>query len=201
VRIGPIAASGNDFDEGVDSIAVSSDDGDTWQMRAVPGDRQWSRIATSSGALPRWVEPIGWSADGQLYYLWSEGNELWLGHSDDLAATWDRSQLVSGESPLYYPFMSVGSDGRIAASWFSGFGPELRAHVGLIGRGERVPVLDGTRPLEVDAWRMQDGQRVRDTAGEYVPVAFLADGSLGAVLPIQESEGGSGGFTWLRISP
>ena len=44
-----------------------------------------------------------------------------------------------------------------------------------------------------------DDSRVRDTAGEYFPVKFLADGDLGAVLTIQEAEKGNG-FVWLRIS-
>ena len=45
----------------------------------------------------------------------------------------------------------------------------------------------------------EDGARVRDPAGEYVPVVFLSDGDLGVVTPIQNGADGRGGFSWWRI--
>jgi hypothetical protein len=75
----------------------------------------------------------------------------------------------------------------------------LRAHIGLIDADSPDPGFRLTEPLTADAWTEQEGQRVRDPAGEYFPVVFLDDGDLGAVLPIQASERGDG-FSWLRIA-
>jgi hypothetical protein len=40
---------------------------------------------------------------------------------------------------------------------------------------------------------------MRSAAGEYLPVAFLRDGSLAVVSPIQNERAGRYGFTWWRI--
>jgi hypothetical protein len=199
VRITPVSASGGQYDEGVDLIAVSDDDGRTWALHEPPGRRSWAMDLTQPEDIPRWVEPLAWDERGRLYYLWSEGAELRLGRSADLGVTWDSSVLVRGSAPLYYPFLGIAADGRMAASWFSGVGARLRAHVALVDVGRGEPTIDETPPLPVDAWRTVEGGKTTDPAGEYFPVAFLADGDLGAVLPIQESDRGEG-FSWLRIA-
>jgi Neuraminidase (sialidase) len=60
VRIVPLSASGFQYDEGVDLIAVSADGGKTWQKRPAPGDREWAE--TINATVPRWVEPLAWMA-------------------------------------------------------------------------------------------------------------------------------------------
>ena len=189
VRVTPGSASGNKLEPEFDLIAISDDDGHTWRVHPVPGERDWT-------VLPRWVEPIAWRGDGDLFYLWSEGRELHLGRSGDLGSSWTTSVVTGAEEEMYFPFLTPGPNGLLAASWFSGFGDDLRAHVALIDtREERVVT---TEALAVEAWRDVDGGRTRDPAGEYFPVAFLDDGDLAAVLPVQDANGRNG-FSWLRI--
>ncbi|MCP4644567.1 MAG: exo-alpha-sialidase, partial [bacterium] len=64
VRITPMSASGGRYDADVDLLAVSTDRGQTWTQNAAPGARDWEN--TGQGAVPRWVEPIAWDADGSL---------------------------------------------------------------------------------------------------------------------------------------
>ncbi len=199
VRIVPTSASGNKFDKGVDLLAISSDGGNVWNVHEVPGKRIWDSNTESPNLIPRWVEPVAWDVDGNLYYLWSEGSELWLGLSSDRASTWNTWSLIKAETPIYFPFLSINDTGKLAASWFSGVGDGLRGHIGLINITKDKPVLRTTEPLVIESWRLVDDSRVRDTAGEYFPVKFLADGDLGAVLTIQDAEKGNG-FVWLRIS-
>lgn len=131
VRITPASASSIRYDEGVELIAVSLDDGETWALRAAPG---------------------------------------------------------------------TDERGELAATWFSGIGDDLRAHVGLIRPGGDGRVsISSSDPLEVDAWAVSGERRVREPAGEYFPAAFLSGGDLGVLLPIQAAESGDG-FSWIRIS-
>lgn len=200
VRITPASASFNRYDEGVELIAISLDDGETWALRPPPGERSWDRDLEEPEDIPRWVEPLAWGPDGSLYHLWSEGTALFLGRSDDHGSTWTRTVLRDGPTPLYFPFLVAGDGGELAATWFSGVGDDLRAHVGLIRPTDdgRVTIA-ATEPLEIDAWAVLDAGRVREPAGEYFPVAFLSGGDLGVLLPIQASERGDG-FSWIRIS-
>lgn len=191
VRITPGSASGQKLEPEVDLIAVSDDDGRTWQEHSVPGERDWT-------ALPRWVEPIAWSESGELFYLWSGGRELHLGRSEDSGASWTSAAIIQGDEELYFPFLTLGPNGLLGATWFSGFDDDLRAHVALLDTRARTVRVRQTMPLTVDAWRAGDGGRTRDPAGEYFPLAFLDDGDLAAVLPIQDAEGRDG-FSWVRI--
>lgn len=191
VRIAPGSASGRRFDEDADHVAVSLDDGASWTLHPAPGLPVWDQVA-------RWVEPLAWGDDGALYALWTEGTRLRLGRSGDHGASWTAWTVVQDEGPVYHPFLTPGPDGLMAASWFSGEGDALRAHVGLMDTRTEAPRLRRTRPLVVDAWQEQAGRRVRETAGEYFSVVFLADGDLGAALPIQNAEQGDG-FAWIRI--
>jgi len=191
VRIAPIAASGSKIDAGIDYIAVSHDDGASWQTVTVPGARDLS-------AVPRWVEPVAWGPKGELYSLWSEGSVLRLGRSLDVGTTWNVVTLRNASDSLYYPMLAVGPDGVLAASWFSGADASLRANVALVDADTWPPRVATAPPLEIDAWIESDGRRMRDPAGEYVPMAFLQDGDLAVVLPIQDADGRNG-FTWIRV--
>jgi hypothetical protein len=82
VRITPVSASGNKYEEGVDLIAISTDGGSTWQERQVPGKRDWAPMG-AAGAIPRWVEPLAWDATGALYLLWTDIRGVWLARSTD----------------------------------------------------------------------------------------------------------------------
>jgi hypothetical protein len=56
-------------------------------------------------------------------------------------------------------------------------------------------------PLRADSWERPSffSRSVRDTAGEYLGVTFLRDGSLAVVTPIQS--GRRVGFSWWRFDP
>ena len=53
-------------------------------------------------------------------------------------------------------------------------------------------------PLQPNSWTRGDSP-TRDPGGEYVPVAFLTDGGLAVVTPIQDERGYRWGFSWWRI--
>lgn len=198
VRITPLSASGSRTDDGVDRIAVSDDGGVSWTVRAAPGTRDWAGDASTPAAVPRWVEPLAWGPDGTLFSLWSEGTTLHFGRSRDGAATWTTDVIVRDSVPVYYPLLTAGPGGALAASWFSGTGEDVRAHVALLSVAPDPPTVTRSEPLAVEAWRIPGDVNSIDPAGEYFPVVFLADGDLGAVLPIQASERGDG-FSWVRL--
>ena len=196
VRITPISASGNQYDEGVDLLVVSVDGGNTWEKMTPPGNRSWS-----SDPLPRWVEPVAWDAEGTLYHLWSEGSDLWLGRSVDRGDTWESWVVVTGEGSLYFPYLTARGQGELAATWFSGFGENLMAHVALIAaKGGGQPSVKEADPFQIDTWVLDGDSPTRDSGGEYIPVRFLSDGDLGVVAPIQNPRENRRGFAWYRVS-
>jgi len=201
VRVTPLSASGNRYDEGVDLIAVSVDGGRTWKKLTPPGERGWGRGPSDPELLPRWVEPLAWDAAGSLYYLWSRGPELLLGRSWDLGETWESWTVFSGDDPLYFPYLAAGADGKLAATWFSGFGESLRANLALVQvRDGLPPTVRRAAPFRIDVWRETGEARLRDPGGEYFPVLFLSGGDLGLVAPVQNALENRLGFSWYRVS-
>ena len=200
VRVTPISASGGRYDADVDVIAVSTDRGQTWARNAVPGALDWENAGLDT--VPRWVEPLAWDADGRLYHLWSEGREMWLGSSADNANTWSKWRIAQDENVVFYPYLVSRGSGELAATWFSSAdGMSVRVAVietGEVG-SEPQPHVVLSAPLRFDSWMEYDGEWKRDTAGEYVPVAFLQDGDLAVVTPLQDARAGRFGFSWWRI--
>jgi hypothetical protein len=211
VRIGPMSASGNQYDAGVDLIAVSSDGGKTWDRRAPPVTLNfplfWDTTVTPrrpvEAVQPRWVEPLAWDATGALYSFWANDRHLWLARSRDRGATWTTWQIAEADSTPYFPYLVARGDGELAASWFSGHGDSLRANIARI----TVPADDAS-PLVAVAPSFQPesfaipgfGPPGGDTAGEYLPIVFLPDGSLGLVTPIQNLAAERVGFSWRRYA-
>lgn len=204
VRVTPLSASGNRFDEGIDLVAISSDGGATWQKRAAPGQREWSPLKDTEAVpprwvepeLPRWVEPLAWDADGALYSLWTNRDGLWLARSRDQGVNWTSWHMDKGTDVLYFPYLIARGHGELAGTWFSGVGEKLQAHVGVfeVGDGD-TPRMIQSRPVRVNAWRKD----VRDTAGEYLGLTFLRAGGLAMVSPVQNQQAGQFGFSWWRI--
>lgn len=191
VRITPGSASGGRLDPEADWIAISTDGGGSWETVDAPGLRTWDEV-------PRWVEPIAWGSDGTLYSLWSGGSELWLASSTDLGVSWNERLLMRTDAPSYYPLLSVSPSGLVAASWFTGLGDDLEGQIAVVAPDTADGTVEHWTGLAVDAWVGSRSERRREPAGEYFPVKFLADGDLGAVLPIQDSEYGDG-LSWVRI--
>ncbi len=202
VRISPLSASGNRFDEGMDWIAVSTDGGDSWRTLVPPGTRVWGP-PSDQGLLSRWVEPLAWDETGSLFYLWSEGQEVILARSSDRGNTWTPWRIARSDDVSFYPYLVSGPGGRLAASWFSSPN-DLHVTVALIQfaqpTGAAAPTVISSDPIRPSSWTEQDGSMTGDTAGEYAPVAFLADGALGLVTPLQDPRDGRMGFTWWRLA-
>jgi hypothetical protein len=181
VRITPASASGNKFDEGVELIAVSTDAGASWQKHPAPGVRDWSAEFGKPGATPRWVEPLAWDATGALYSLWTDQQGVRLARSRDRGAQWQTSLLTESHAQAFFPYLIARGRGELAATWFTSADPEgkdLHWHLARIDVGDR-PHMTLAPP-----------QAIELTRGEYLPVAFLPNRTLGVATPIR------GGFTW-----
>lgn len=201
VRVTPRSASGGKFDPGVDFIAVSADRGQTWTKHAAPGQREWRQ---SEQVLRRWVEPLAWDAAGRLYSAWTTPDAIWLARSDNQGATWAEWRVAEGGPTRYYPYLTAGGRGDVALTWFSGEGDALHAHLGLVRVQQDSPRLEFVETVQFrpDSWRRRAPnveQFVRVTRGEYLPVAFLQDGSLAVVSPIYNEGKARRGFTWWRF--
>lgn len=202
VRIIPPSASGNKFTPGVDLIAVSRDGGKTWQKHPAPGERDWS--PDEDKGTPRWVEPVAWDADGTLYYLWGSEKGLWLARSPDEGETWTNWHIVDRDEVSYFPYLIARGHGELAATWSSGRGDSMLAHVATIhvGDGKALPQVIESQPFQTDIWSRQNpGDPLhRDTAGEYIPVIFLRSGGLGVVTTIQNRREKRAGFKWWKFA-
>lgn len=198
VRVAPISASGNRNDPGVDSLRVSTDGGATWQSNAAPGHPVWS--ATS---LDRWVEPLAWTADGQLFAAWTEGTDVWLGRSTDLGATWRSWTLARGTSKAFYPYLAISAKNELAVTWHAGAADSLRWHLATLNApiDTSLGPVRTSGPMLLDAWTWPadkpDVAPVRSSAGEYLAALFLRDGGLAVVTPVQSKA--RDGFTWWRF--
>jgi hypothetical protein len=202
VRVTPKSASGNKFDEGLDLIAVSTDSGMTWQKRPAPGSREWRADIETPETFPRWVEPLAWDSRGALYSFWTNRQGLWLARSVNRGRTWKNWPVAASNDLAYYPYLIARRHGELAATWFSGRGDALQAHVARlqVNDGNKPPRMITAPPFQPDSWlRRRDSTKppIRDTAGEYIAVTFLRDGAIAVVSPIQSDQ--RVGFSWRRI--
>jgi hypothetical protein len=198
VRVTPLSASGNKYDAGVDLVAVSADGGATWQKHAAPGERDWSQDFMAE-ATPRWVEPVAWDGAGRLYSLWTDKKGVRLARSDDRGATWTTSTVAETAAPAFFPYVVARGRGELAATWFTASNNDmhdLQWHAARID-GTRVRV-SAPQSLESRRAREPKGPLFNDPAGEYLPVAFLRDGSIAVATPIQVFPERVG-FTWWRF--
>lgn len=204
VRVTPLSWGGYRFDEGVELILVSTDEGATWMQREAPGTRVWIADADrtpQTDLIDRWAEPLAWDDAGGLYSLWSEGRSVWLARSGDLGASWQSEKIVEGKRDLFYPYLDAGGEGELAALWLLGRSElateELQIQVARIDwpAGTEPPEVRTAEPFEGDTWQGAEKQQ-RTVGGDYLPVALLNDGSLGAVTPIIDPAQERFGFTY-----
>ena len=210
VRGVPISASGNAFNAGADSIAVSTDQGRTWQRRAAPGSREWFPMRDTTvtpptwgmPAQPRWVEPIAWDSTGALYSFWASGPSLMLARSTDQGVTWSTWKVAEAAATPYFPYLIARGNGELAASWFTGAGDSLRANVARIqvAADTSAPLVASAPSFQIESFGMAAFEQppTRDPGGEYLALVFLRDGTLGIVSPIQNGAAGRTGFAWRR---
>jgi hypothetical protein len=204
VRLTPLSASGNRYDEGVDLVAVSTDGGLTWRKHAAPGIRDWPPASGDKESIPRWVEPLAWDARGALYSLWTGAGGVWLARSADQGETWTTWQVSDGPEPAFYPYLVARGRGELAATWFSARQDVLQAHVARIdvGTGGASPRVVESRPFEPDCWqegRRPDAPPLRSTGGEYLAVSFLRSGGLAVVSPIENQREKRFGFSFWKL--
>ena len=198
VRVTPIFASGNMFDNEAEFIAVSLDGGSTWTRQTAPGKRDWKPYG--QGGLPRWVEPIAWDSSGRLYYLWSEGTDIYLGKSDNRGVKWNTWRITTETDSAFFPYLAAIGHGELAASWFtSANGLGVRVAQITVGMGEPHVLLSESLPFE--SWAETDGTWQRDTAGEYAAVTRLASGDIAVVTPLQDPRADRMGFSFWRLAP
>jgi len=208
VRITPLSASANQFDSGMDSLAISTDGGVSWKLRGLPGTRAWSAYDERSPML-RWVEPIAWDSANALYSLWSEGTSLRLARSSDAGVSWTTVPVARGADTLYFPYLVARGNGELGMTWFSGLRTRVRANVAHLRFDERLADTLGAVPADLYEFASfqranadstdrdtMDAARERDTAGEYAAVLFLRDGRLATVTTIQDPVGKRYGFTF-----
>ncbi|HEV7240366.1 MAG TPA: sialidase family protein [Thermoanaerobaculia bacterium] len=203
-RVTPLSASGNKYDAGVDLIAVSTDGGASWQKHPAPGTRDWSPDFMSD-ATPRWVEPLAWDADGRLYSLWTDKKGVRLARSDDRGANWKTWTVADTTVPPFFPYLVARGRGELAATWFTASNNDLHDIQWYVARVENVTdeirvLVSPPQSLESRRARADRGGAVfNDTAGEYLATAFLSDGSIAVVSPIQNRPEGRAGFTWWKF--
>ena len=197
VRVVPLSVSGNSFNPGEDWLFVSIDRGDHWERRTPPGTRAWRAMRDTTVAppawreapQPRWVEPVAWDATGALFSLWAHDRRVWLARSRDLGATWTTWEVARDSAVTYYPYLIARGDGQLAASWFTGTGDATVASVALLDvAGDAAPRVLRAPSFAPEAFQPgvpPDAAGRRSSAGEYLGLAFLRDGSLGVAVPIQ----------------
>ena len=200
VRITPHSLSGFKDHPQADFIAVSVDVGKTWQKHRPPGQRKWTpMMELKGGGLPRWVEPIAWDAASALYYLWTESDGVHLARSSDQAVTW-RQWLIAEtkDATPFFPYVVAREPGELAASWFSAKLPDYRTLQTQVARitvtAAAPPQVRLAAPFTFEALDRASG--IPQPGGEYVPVAFLRDGRLAVVTPIQNLKANRLGFSW-----
>jgi hypothetical protein len=215
VRVTPFAASGHKIHDGIDLIAVSTDGGNSWRKHPAPGQRDWSASAPSlppppwwpelpeSAIVPRWVEPLAWDARGALYTLWAAPEALWFGRSLDRGRRWATWRIAEGGELRYYPYLIARGRGELAATWFSGHGDTLQAHLARleVGPGNAPPRITQAQAFRPDSWRRgrsAEDAPIRDPAGEYLALTVLRDGAVIVVSPVQNGPSQRFGFSlWM----
>lgn len=197
VRVVPMSASGFAFDEGVDLIRLSLDNGKSWQDVDVPGTRTWSEGFDEQN--PRWVEPIQWDEKGSLYYLWSEEQELKLGISENNGQDWKTYLVTSSENRMYFPFLNI-QNGKMTCTWVSGFEENLRHHAAILTLENDELIVSELEPQKIAELQSRYGlSPTLGTGGEYFPIITLSDGDFGMITTIQNYKDNRLGFTWWRL--
>ena len=98
----------------------------------------------------------------------------------------------------FFPYLSSRATGEFAATWVLATQDTLHwqaAHI-VVQEDDGDPMVRVATPLALESWR---GNRP-DPGGEYLATAFLNDGSLAVVTPIQNDANKRLGFGWRRFA-
>lgn len=173
VRVVPLRGSGLYPMGDADGVAVSADRGETWTMRALPGERVWDAGTLSATvAIPRAWDPVAFDASGRLCAAWAEPGSMQLACSEDLAATWSTPRAIADDAhgQPFFPFLRRADDG-LAASWFADADGVISAHAARL-RGDEVASV------------VLAGDTGSDDHGEYFEIVATPDGGLAAAVPV-----------------
>jgi len=195
VRVSNLSASGNRFDDSLDSIAISTDGGETWLFRDIPGNIEWDPTFSDPTKIMRWVEPLAFGPDSTLYHLWSEGENLILGRSADLGETWQQQVIFTSDGVSFFPLLTANDTGQLLATWFVMQDGSLTGHVAHVDVAGDDPKMVVAEPLQLQAWTGESP----DTAGEYITAEFTPSGDIGVVTTIQDGANDRYGFTYWRF--
>jgi hypothetical protein len=185
---------------GVRGQSTPPSHGDRYRSKVADGSSRFS-LANCRGRL-RW--PLAWDAQGALYSFWADGKDLRLARSADKGETWTTWRVASGDGVSYYPYLIAKGRGELVASWFSGRGESLKAHVARIDASDAAapPKVTLAAPFELDCWQAgarPEDRQVRYIGGEYLATTFLKEGGLGVVSFIQNPREQRFGFSWRRF--
>lgn len=199
VRIAPGARSGFVCDSTTELVALSSDDGATWRKVTAPGTGR-TPGCFSDREIPRWVDPLAFDRTGTLYALWTDSSGVVLGRAGrDLSrwTTWRLERRTTSEPIAFYPYLAARGNGELAATWMLMTPDTLHwraANIVVRGDGS-APDVRLSAPVALEAFRAGRAS----TGGEYLATAFLRDGSIGVVTPLQNPANRRGGFVWRRF--
>lgn len=201
VHIIPGARSGLVCDEGTDLIALSTDDGATWHKFPAAGGARPAGCFNHPRETPRWVDPVAFDRSGALYSLWTDSTGVWLSRAKDEMNAWTTWRVFTRESGAptpYFPFLASRATGELAATWVLATRDTLHwqaAHI-VVRRADGDPVVRVTATMALESWRGNGPE----AGGEYLATAFLNDGSLAVVIPIQNDANKRLGFGWRRFA-
>jgi hypothetical protein len=199
VRIIPGARSGFVCDSTTDLVALSTDDGASWRkVKAPAAGRPMGCLGGKD--IERWVDPLAFDRAGDLYTLWTDSSGVALGRINRDGNTWTTWRVMShaaGEPFAFFPYLAARGNGELAATWV------IKATDTLHWRAASIVVpRDGgalsarvSTPFVLEAFRGKNP----DAGGEYLATAFLRDGSIAVVTPIQNGAKQRLGFAWRRF--
>ena len=180
--------------------------------KSVDQGTSWTRVNTGTeadGAAGNSDLDMAVGPDGTLYLLTLmfdrakyAGAGIRVAVSRDVGATWTKWKIADTPAIPYYPYLVAQSRGELVASWLTGKGNGLRANLA------QITVLADSQPPRValapsfafESFMLPGfgSPTDHDAAGEYLPVIWLPDGSIGIVTPIQNVAAKRTGFMWRR---
>ena len=202
VRIIPGARSGFVCDTTTDLVALSTDDGATWRKIKAPGVKARTPGCFDDKEIPRWVDPLAFDRRGNLYTLWTDSTGVALGRaSGDLSgwSTWRLTKRSAGEPVAFFPYVAARNDGDLAATWMVMTSDTLHWRAAkIVDRADNgaSPAVRLSMAFPLEAFR---GNGKADSGGEYLATAFLRDGSIAVVTPLQNIAKHRMGFVWRRF--